>query len=228
MKKVLSVAGYPKWAWQAPGRKNIRPHPRNMDCDRAKGHVTLPYIRGVTEPISRLIRKTWVAAHAKPHITTRSIIVAPKDKDHPQDKCGVVYERLKEHQKDSSPVGHHMGYNKHTVDSLNNRIVDRDSRWFQRGVREAIQIRSRSPTLNRDRCRHNLPSVYNTIVWSRDTGMTAAVSRDITETVMHLIALLLLLFLPATNTKTTFHTRTVLYSRQYSEGVVPDSSLQSL
>ena len=119
LKRVLSVAGYSKWAWQAPGRKKIRPHPRNTACDRAKGHVTLPYIGGVTEPISRLIRKTGVAAYAKPHTTVRSILVAPKDKDHPQDKCGVVYQltcqdceasytgateqslkqRLKEHQK---------------------------------------------------------------------------------------------------------------------------------
>ena len=75
LKKVLSVAGYSKWAWQAPGRKKIRPHPRNTDSDRAKGHVTLPYIWGVTEPISRLIRKTGVAAHAKPHTTIRSILV---------------------------------------------------------------------------------------------------------------------------------------------------------
>ena len=58
LKEVLSVAGYSKWAWQAPRRKKIRPHPRNTDCDKAKGHVTLPYIGGVTETISRLIRKT--------------------------------------------------------------------------------------------------------------------------------------------------------------------------
>ena len=198
MKKVLSVAGYSKWAWQAPGRKKIRPHTRNTDCDRAKGHVTIPYIGSVTESIYRLIRKTDVTAHGKPHTTINSILVAPKDKDHPQDKCGVVYQltcqdceasyigemertlkqRLKEHQKDSSPVGHHMGYNKNKVDSQNIRIVNRDSRWFQRGVREAIQIRSRSPVLNRDRGRHNLPSFYNTIVRSRDTRVTTAVSRD--------------------------------------------------
>ena len=198
LQKVLSVAGYAKWAWQAPGRKKIRPHPRNTDCDRAKSHVTLPYIGCLTEPISHLIRKTGFSAHAKPHTTIRSILVAPKDQDHPQDKCGVVYQltchdceasyigeteralkqRLKGHQKDSSQVGHHMGYNKHKVDSQNIRIINRDSRWFQRGVREAIQIRCRSPTLNRDRGRHNLPSVYNTIVRSRDARMTAAVSRD--------------------------------------------------
>ena len=90
LKKVLSVAGYSKWAWQSPGRKKISPHPRNRD--RAQGHVTLPYIGGATEPISRLIRKTGVTSHAKPHTTIRSILVAPKDKDNPKDKCGVVYQ----------------------------------------------------------------------------------------------------------------------------------------
>ena len=80
LKKGLSAAGYSQWAWQAPGRKKIiRPHPRNTDSEKAKGHVTLPYVVGVTEPISCVIRKTDVAAHAKPHTTTRSILVAPKD-----------------------------------------------------------------------------------------------------------------------------------------------------
>ena len=52
---------------------------------------------------------------------------------------------------------------------------------FTKKAKESIDkhtIRSRSPTLNRDRGRHNLPSVYNTIVQSRDTRMTTAVSRD--------------------------------------------------
>ena len=106
LKKVLSVAGYSKWAWQAPGRNKIRPHTRNRD--RAKGHVTLPYIGGATEPISRLIRKTGVAAHAKPHTTIMSILVAPKDKDNPQDKCGVVYQ-LTCHDCEASYTGGSRG-----------------------------------------------------------------------------------------------------------------------
>ena len=182
LKKVLMLRDTPSGPGMLRGE-------RRSDHTPGTGTVTGPrvYIGGVTEPISRLIRKTGVASHAKPHTTISSIPVAPKDKDHPQDKCGVVYQltchdceasyigeteralkqRLKEHQKDSSPVGHHMGYNKHKVDSQKIRIADSDSRWFQRGVREVIQIRSRSPTLNRDRGRHNLPSVYNTIVRSR-------------------------------------------------------------
>ncbi len=65
------------------GEKEDHTTPRNTDSDRVRVHVTLPYIGGVTEPISHLIRKTGVAAYAKPHITIRSIVVAPKDKDHP-------------------------------------------------------------------------------------------------------------------------------------------------
>ena len=40
---LLCVAGYSKWAWQTPGEKKIRPHPRKTDSDMAKGHLTLPY-----------------------------------------------------------------------------------------------------------------------------------------------------------------------------------------
>ncbi len=199
LKKVLRIAGYPKWAWQAPGKKKILPHPRRKDGTRPKGNVTLPYVGGITEQITWLIRNTGVAAHARPHNTIRSLLVAPKDKDKAEDKCGVVYnlscsdcdaeyvgeteralkQRLKEHVKDSSPVGHHMGFHKHKLDAENIKIVDRESRWFQRGVREALHIRSRSPSLNRDRGRQNIPPpVYNTLVQSRDACKTAAASRD--------------------------------------------------
>ncbi len=71
IKKVLSIAGYSKWAWQAPGRKKLHPHPNQRDHARPKGHVTIPYVQGITKPISRLIRKTGVAAHTKPNTTIR-------------------------------------------------------------------------------------------------------------------------------------------------------------
>ena len=39
--------------------------------------------------------------------------------------------------------GHHLDFDK-------TRILDRDHRWFQRGIREAIYIRAQKPTLNRN------------------------------------------------------------------------------
>lgn len=198
LRKVLSVSGYTRWAWQSPGNKKLHPHPKRKQSVRPKGHVTLPFVRGVTEPISRRIRKAGVCVHAKPHRTIRSMLVAPKDKDDTLDKCGVVYNlscqdcgaqyigeterplrrRIKEHDKESSPVCHHLKYNKHTLDKDNIKILDRESRWFERGVKEAIHIRSRSPSLNRDQGRHKLPPVYDTLVKSHDTSTAAAVSCD--------------------------------------------------
>ncbi len=84
------------------------------------------------------------SAHTKPHTTTRKLLVTPKDRDKPEDKCGVVYNlkcqdcdaqyvreteramkhRLKEHSRDSSPVGHHMGYHQHKLDTDNIKLLD--------------------------------------------------------------------------------------------------------
>ncbi|CAH1245983.1 Hypp7622 [Branchiostoma lanceolatum] len=187
LKTVLSISGYTKWAWQSPGRNKLTPHPRTHTDTRPKGHVTLPFVAGVTEAISRKIRKAGVAVHSRPHTTIRRLLVAPKDKDSTEYKCGVVYhlscedcdaqyvgeteralkKRLTEHKRDYSPVAQHMEAHKHKP-GQNVTILDRESRWFERGVKEAVYIRSRSPSLNRDQGRRRLPPpIYNTHV-SRD------------------------------------------------------------
>jgi hypothetical protein len=91
LKKVLSISGYPKWAWQAPSSRKVTPHPQRTSGTTPRGHVTLPYVGGITEPISRRLRKVGVAAHARPYNTIRRLLVAPKDKVETLDKCGVVY-----------------------------------------------------------------------------------------------------------------------------------------
>ena len=60
LKKVLSASGYQKWALDIPGRKS--PHPRKDSRVKPNGHVTLPYVRGVTEAISRKLRSVGIAA----------------------------------------------------------------------------------------------------------------------------------------------------------------------
>ena len=56
------------------------------------------------------------------------------------------------------------------------KVIDRESRWFERGVREAVHIRARSPSLNRDQGRHRLPPIYNSLIQSHDVGGTSATS----------------------------------------------------
>lgn len=191
LRKVLSISGYTRWAWDSPGKKKINPITHRPGQGKTKGHITLPYVGGITEPISRHMRKAGIVVHSRPHTTIRRLLVSPKDKDNITDKCGVVYHlkcqdcraeyigeteralsrRLTEHKREASPVGQHMRQKRHRLDEDNIKVLDSESRWFQRGVREAIHIRSRSPSLNRDQGRHTLPPIYNTLVQSHDPSV---------------------------------------------------------
>ncbi|KAI8502833.1 hypothetical protein Bbelb_195350 [Branchiostoma belcheri] len=44
------------------------------------------------------------------------------------------------------------------------KVLDQDSDWFARGVREAIQIRRQRSTLNKDRGRHYLKPAYDCLL----------------------------------------------------------------
>ena len=67
----------------------------------------------------------------------------------------------------SSLVGHH---HKHKLDLWCTRILEKGTRWFHRGVCEAIPVAANSLNLNRDEGRHQLPLVYRSLIWSCDLG----------------------------------------------------------
>jgi hypothetical protein len=187
LKTVLSVSGYQKWAWDTPASKKTTPHPSTNHATASKGHITMPYVSGVTEALSRKIRKLGVTVHPKPMNTIRSKLVAPKDKTDIMDKSGVIYKiqckdcsesyvgeternlrhRIKEHRRESSPVGAHLIQEDHQLDKDCVKILSSETKWFERGVKEAIHIAAERPSLNRDRGRHNLPAVYHSLVQSR-------------------------------------------------------------
>ena len=126
--------------------------------------------------------------HLKPYNTLRSYLVHPKDKVELTERAGLVYyiqcggcnasyvgeternlqKRIKEHHRTTSPVGHHLNYNKHPFNNDNVKVLHQESDWFRRGVAEAIHIEKEKPILNRDRGRHTLPVIYREIVKSRD------------------------------------------------------------
>ena len=187
LKKVLSISGYPQWTWQSPNTKTNKPPPSRA----IKGAVSMPYIQGITEPLTRLMRAQGVMVHPKPHSKLRDLLVAPKDPIDTLDKTGVVYHitcgdcqsgyvgetsrslktRIKEHSKTSSPVGAHAKEYHHNIQFDQVKILDTDQDWFKRGVREAIQIATQTSDLNRDRGRHTLPRIYRSILHSRDSGL---------------------------------------------------------
>ena len=190
VQQALSVCGYTKWAWNLTGSDKITPKPLAQRDTPTVGHISLPYIQGVTEALSRKIRKAGVTVHVRPINTLRNMLVSPKDKVSKPDRTCVVYDiqcedcdsryigeterplkRLKEHNRESSPVGSHMKTHSHQFKPEEVDILNTDSRWFQRGVKESIYIAAHNPDLNKDRGRHHLPAVYQPVILSCDSDV---------------------------------------------------------
>ena len=92
IKKVLSISGYTKWAWELPGNKKISPHPAKSNHQKHLGHVTIPYLQGISEAICRKLRKAGITAHTRPHTSLRSLLCHLKDKEPGCSRCGVIYQ----------------------------------------------------------------------------------------------------------------------------------------
>ena len=53
--------------------------------------VVIPYIKGLSESISRIFKKHNISTAMRPHKTLRNILVHPKDKQPKEDKAEVIY-----------------------------------------------------------------------------------------------------------------------------------------
>jgi hypothetical protein len=117
-----------------------------------------------------------ISVSLKPYNTLRERLVHPKDKpprakisdtiyaiECDQQECNVSYigessqplhKRMGQHRRPNtygqdSAVYLHQKYPGHSFKDDNVKIVDRESDWFGRGVKEAIYERAEAPTLNR-------------------------------------------------------------------------------
>ena len=77
----------------------------------------------------------------------------------------TLSQRFKEHTNLDKPtgVGDHCRATGHSVSMKNTKVLTRESNWHKRKVKEAIYIRQRAPTMNRDQGYH-LPAIYNQII----------------------------------------------------------------
>ncbi|CAH1257980.1 Hypp1940 [Branchiostoma lanceolatum] len=179
---ALSTCGYPDWLFHVSKEKRSKRTPSNKTRVMRRGTVSIPYIKGISETLMRLYRSKGMQCQFKPINTIRRNLVAPKDKIKKPERSGTVYHipcadcpatyvgeserplsaRLQEHKRASyvsSPVVQDVAKQKHKIDWDNVKVLDQDSDWFSRGVREAIQICRQRSTLNRDRGRHYLKPV---------------------------------------------------------------------
>ena len=180
IRKALRNCGYKDWQFRLAERPPIN----RVDKPEFSGSCVIPYVRGTSEALKRVFEKAGVRTYFKPTNTLRQSLVSPKDPLEKNEKTGAVYHisckecpaayvgetgralgtRLAEHRQPSritSAVVCHTLDTGHSFDLENAKILDSEPRYFERGVREAIQIAMHRPNLNRDTGRTNLPRVYH-------------------------------------------------------------------
>ena len=159
--------------------------------------LVIGYVKGLYESLLRAFNAQGVRVCFKPENKLREQLVAPKDSLRKEDITGAVYHiscrseahgcaenyvgeterslraRFLEHRRPScvatSEVAQHIHIESpgHQVDIKNVKVLSRDQRWFERGIKEAIYIKFLRPSLNRDQGRHHLPEIWTNTIRSR-------------------------------------------------------------
>ena len=185
MKSALSVCDYPDWALTSA----INPTIRHRPLDKPRVTATFPYVQNLSENIQRICKEFNIKVAHKPSNRLRQQLVHPKDKQSHDKISGVVYgihcegdncaeyyigeteqpvkKRMYQHRHAagegaSSAVYNHLNQAKHNFSDSNVSIISREKNWFDRGVKEAIFVKSDNPSLNKHGgVRHKLSSAWD-------------------------------------------------------------------
>ena len=164
----------------SPSRKD------REEKDDPRSRVTIPYIQGVSEALTRILSDIIVQVHMKPFRTLRRILSHPKNRIPDDDKSSIVY-KINCHDCDASYVGEMgralktcvsehcraMGKRDFSASALAQHAWEHDHHinWTSTCVlgveshyrsREAICIRRQPSSLNRDR--GTLSDMYDFII----------------------------------------------------------------
>ncbi|XP_068724037.1 uncharacterized protein [Montipora capricornis] len=204
VRTALSYNGYPSWLLKDPKQPAEEQQPSSQAAtlpssgtSKKKYPVVMPYIRGFSEELRRILKGYNIPAYFKPSNTLRQLLVRPKDKMNKLQVTGTVYHipcedcpasyvgetersfkaQFMEHRRPSSStskVSRHIHTTEpgHSIDIANAEILEVEPRWFERGVKEAIHIRTLCPSLNKDGGRYNLSPIWTNLL--RNRGREAA------------------------------------------------------
>ena len=67
-------------------------HPKEKEKREKKGQVVIPYVKGLSEGVSRVLRKYQIETAMRPVNTLKERLVHPKDKVDKMETGGVVYQ----------------------------------------------------------------------------------------------------------------------------------------
>ena len=136
--------------------------------------ITLPYLKGTTDIISKILRRNNITVAFAPKNTIRNLLDKAKDPIDPRQQkcvykilcsCGKVYigetgrspqKRLKEHTTDicrdrsyKYVLTEHSHNTSHHICIDKMRLLAREEHYTKRRIREAVEIEKRNNTLNR-------------------------------------------------------------------------------
>ena len=184
IKSALEANEYKPWMIEIP-KKKIKDSTTTTTVNRDKRmSIALPYVKGISEPLARTFRKYGITSYHKPFNTIRSTLVHPKDKPTKENTTGAIYQikcstcgnlyigetarqlgtRIEEHKKiASSAIHEHIERTGHRIDWDNIKIIDKEQDTIKRKIKEAIHIKLKKPSLNRDQGL-DLPPIYNQLL----------------------------------------------------------------
>ncbi len=87
MKGAMRGCNYPEWALNR--KKKDR---KKEDEQIYRGKVVVPYVKKLSEKFARTMKKYNIETIHKPTIKLKSLVCNMKDKVHPLDKTGAIYE----------------------------------------------------------------------------------------------------------------------------------------
>jgi hypothetical protein len=172
--KVFKNIGYrDRDIAKAMDKKDKKAHTQNDQTSNLKAF--LPYIRGVTDKIAKVLKRKEIKTSFKPLITIRQRMKSVKDPiDQQQGKgiykvscsCGKCYigetgrsfqVRIKEHEADirnertrTSALAEHSLKTKHHVCLEDTKILAKEDHYYKRRLREALEIIKHPNNINRD------------------------------------------------------------------------------
>jgi hypothetical protein len=184
IKSALEANEYKPWMIEIP-KKKIKDSTTTTTVNRDKRmSIALPYVKGISEPLARTFRKYGITSYHKPFNTIRSTLVHSKDKPTKENTTGAIYQikcstcgnlyigetgrqlgtRIEEHKKiASSAIHEHIERTGHRIDWDNIKIIDKEQDTIKRKIKEAIHIKLKKPSLNRDQGL-DLPPIYNQLL----------------------------------------------------------------
>ena len=154
--------------------------------DTYRGFACLPYISGLTEPLTRLLRKNEIRVVNKPFKTLQQEFPSPKFRQPSDLQCNVVYNipckdcpwnyigetgrcfqtRKKEHQRNlknctkGSNVANQAWQNNHSIDFQNACVIDKDSYR----VRKTLESCHTAKTVDAENNSKSLPRQYSILL----------------------------------------------------------------